>query len=181
MSGCARSDVLLRKMMCAVARDVFSLRENVMYSGVAGKFRGLRPAIIKWVRAKPARIRLPSGEAVTAQAVTDEGKRSLQMQPTADINQKGFPSSVLASLGHLPPREGLWPAIIKWVRAKPARNVLRSKTHHFLRSRKHHIPKEYIMRRRRASLGICLRQIPAFPSRKGALHERVFAGRKRLL
>ena len=50
--------------------------------------------------------------------------------------------------------------ILKWVRAKPARNVLRSKTHHFLRSRKHHIPKEYIMRRRRASFGICPRQIP---------------------
>ena len=89
LSGCARKDVLPCKMMRAVAHDVFSPRENMMYSGDAGIFRGLRPAIIKWVRAKPAR------------------------------------------------------------------NVLRSKTHHFLRSGKHHIPKEYIMRRRRASLGIC--------------------------
>ena len=92
MSGCARKDVLPCKMMRAVAHDVFSPRENMMYSGDAGIFRGLRPAIIKWVRAKPAR------------------------------------------------------------------NVLRSKTHHFLRSGKHHIPKEYIMRRRRASRAVCLRQ-----------------------
>ena len=86
LSGCARKDVLPCKMMRAVAHDVFSPRENMMYSGDAGIFRGLRPAIIKWVRAKPAR------------------------------------------------------------------NVLQSKTHHFLRSRNHHVPKEYIMRRRRASL-----------------------------
>ena len=32
--------------MRAVARDVFSLCENVMYSGDAGMIRGLRPAII---------------------------------------------------------------------------------------------------------------------------------------
>ena len=58
-------------------------------------------------------LKASPGGSCHGAAVTDEGKRSLQMQPTADINQKGLPSSDLASLGHLsrlPARSALLPA-----------------------------------------------------------------------
>ena len=93
-------------------RKTQAVRRKRQRTDTAGRcgHRPLRIGICRGGIQQNCELKASPGGSCHGAAVTDEGKRSLQMQPTAEINQKGLPSSDLASLGHLPPREGLWPA-----------------------------------------------------------------------
>ena len=96
-------------------RKTQAVRRKRQRTDTAGRcgHRPLRIGICRGGIQQNCELKASPGGSCHGAAVTDEGKRSLQMQPTADINQKGLPSSDLASLGHLsrlPARSALLPA-----------------------------------------------------------------------
>jgi len=75
-------------------RKTQAVRRKRQRTDTAGRcgHRPLRIGICRGGIQQNCELKASPGGSCHGAAVTDEGKRSLQMQPTADINQKGLPS-----------------------------------------------------------------------------------------